>query len=235
MQFGPFLRSFLGKVVTAVIALAILGVIMAIDNSSDRKSDRRGATPRPPTCATLPQEPVEPGWRVMGEQWPRVSFEVPPDSFAFRPDVRSGLDPIDYKDHLSRIDCLNIFTEACTEAPLGGGSVGLLSYASSVRTRGLSAAAEELASAMTTGAPVPRPAYTTRKSWGDLVVSSASVEFETPTPQRACRAPRVRLTVAAMELRENRTAYLLITSLQGIENAMTPELEERIMLSMRPR
>ncbi|WP_425307473.1 hypothetical protein AADG42_01505 [Ammonicoccus fulvus] len=237
---GPFFKSCLGKLVTGVVAMFIALVIITMlgvfDNDRSGRSGRGGATASStPRCVTLPQEPVEDGWRVMGSRWPRASFEVPPESFVFRPDLRTGLDSIQYMEHLSRTECLNLFTEACTEAPLGGGSVGFLSYSGTVRDRGISAAAEEIALAMTGDAPVPRPTYRTHKSWGDLVVASSSVEFETPTPQRSCRAPRVRITVAAMEMRNDRTAYLLITSLQGIDNAMTPELEERIMLTMRPR
>lgn len=236
---GPFFRSCLGKLVTGVVATFVAGVIITLIGVFD--SDRSGrdgtstTATRTPRCDALPQEPIEAGWRAMASLWPRASFEVPPESFAFRPELRTGLDPIEYSDHLSRTECLNLYTESCTEAPLGGGSVGFLSYSGTVRDRGISAAAEEIALAMTADAPVPRPTYRTHKSWGDLVVASSSVEFETPTPQRSCRAPRVRITVAAMEMRNDRTAYLLFTSLQGIDNAMTPELEERIMLTMRPR
>lgn len=229
-----FFKSCLGQLVTVVVVLVVVGIIITIQNAADRRPGTSGTTP-PPSCVALPQEPVEAGWRVMGDRWPRARFEVPPESFDFRPELKTGLDPMQYKDYLSRTECLNIYTDACTEAPLGGGSVGLMSYSGTLRERGISAAAEEIATEITRGAPVPRPAYQTRKSWGNLVVASSSVEFETPTPQRSCRAPRVRITVAEMELRDDRTAYLLITSLQGIDNAMTPELEERIMLSMRPR
>lgn len=227
----------MGQIVTMVVVLVVVGVVVTIANIDRNRTGRSGAaTPLPPTCVELSQEPVELSWRVLGDQWPNASFEVPPESFTFRPDLTNGLDSTEQRHYLGRADCVNLYTATCTEAPLGGGSVGFLSYTGTARTKGLSAAVDEIATHIANGGPVPTPTYSTRKSWGDLVVSSASVEFDTPTPQRACRAPRVRITIAAMDLWEGRgTAYLIFTSLQGIDNAMTPELEEQIMLTMRPR